>query len=366
MKKFTLFILLSVCIASLLCQSALAYENETENSIADAAGADKISGDFLDKSEISGEKSINVFEKALRIAANAFTENGSNVFKAFGAILGMVLLCCVMQAIKFGESAALDSVCGYVSVIALSGVTYGVLYNLFIYVIAAMESLNLLLSTFMPITASLYVMGGSTAAGAAASSATTLFLTVLSLVCTKAILPMLRISFAFSLSGALPNGISLASAGNFLKTLSTTLLAFLFTLLGFALYFQTNVASASDGFVSRSVRFASGVFVPVIGNMLGDASKTVLASVSVVKATVGAAGTVLIFSVIIPPIITVVLYKLMLLACSVIAKALGCEREGAFLCEIGNTLGVLMALVIGAGAVSLIAMAVFIKTGVAA
>lgn len=365
-NKSIILTLFPLYLVYALCLNPLAYGTEAENSIAEAAGADEISGDYLEKDELSGDKGINIFEKVIGIIADAFTENGSTVIKAFGAITGMLLLCCVMHALKLGDSASLDAVCGYISVTALAGVTYGVLYELFIYVIASMESLSLLMSSFLPVTASLYVMGGTSAAGAAASGATTLFLTVLSLLCTKAVLPMLRISFALSLSGALPNGINLGSVTGFIKSLSTTVMAFLFTLLGFVLYFQTTAASASDGFFSRSVRFATGVFVPVIGNMLGDASKTVLSSVSVVKGTVGTAGTVLIFSVIIPPIIVVILYKLALLGCSVIAKTLGCDREGAFLCDIGNTLGILMALVIGAGAVSVIAMAVFIKTGVSA
>ena len=164
--------------------------------------------------------------------------------------------------------------------------------------------------------------------------------------------------------GAIPGSVNLSSVNALVKNTATTVMAFVFTLLGFTLYLQTTVASASDNFVTRSVKFASGVFVPVIGNMLGDASRTVIASVSVIKGSVGTIGMVMILSAVLPPLLIVMLYKLMLLVCSICAKALSCERESALLYDIGSVLGVLMALIAGAGVICIIAMAVFIKTGV--
>ncbi len=362
MKKISVLALLLILVIAFPLDT-LAYGDDTAESIADMAGADEISGDYLDADEISGNKSINIFGKAFDIICDAFSENGNGIMRSFGMIMGMILLCCVLHSLKFG-SAELDTVCGYIAVVALSGVTYSVLYELFILVVASMESLSLLMSSLMPIMASLYVFGGASATGAAASSALTLFLTVLSLLCTKALLPMLRISFALSITGAMPDGINLSPVTNLIKSTATVVMSFLFTLLSFALYFQTSVAAASDNFFAKSVRFVSGVFVPIIGNMLGDASRTVIASVSVVKSTVGAVGVTLIMSVILPPIIIVILNKLMLIACSALAKTLGCDREGALMTELGGILNILLALVIGAGAVSIIAMAVFIKTGV--
>jgi stage III sporulation protein AE len=269
-----------------------------------------------------------------------------------------------MQAMKIGKGEELDTACGYISALALSAVAFGVVYNVFILVTASMESLTVVMSSLLPIMGSLFVMGGNGAAGAATTASLTLVLTIISLLCTKLLLPLLRTSFALCLVGALPSGRDLSSVTNFIKSLATTLLISLFTLLGIALYFQTSIAAAGDNYFSRSVRFASGVLIPIIGNMLGDAARTVMASVSLVKATVGAAGLVMILSVIIPPLITVVLNKLVLSVSSALAKAMGCEKEGALLFDLCGILNILLALVAGAGCVCIIALALFIKTGV--
>lgn len=366
MKKTAAVFIVFVFAFYLCSLNACAYADDNTQSIAEKVGDYKPETEFLTADELNGDRHINVFEKTLSIIYSALKDNGKSILKSFGAIMGVVLLSCVMGAMKFGGSEALDGATAFISILAISGVTYSVLYNLFVFVIAAMESLMLTMSSLMPIMASLYIYGGNAAAGAASAGALSLFLTVLSTICTKVILPLLQIAFALCLVGAIPGSVSLGSVTTLVKNTATTLMAFIFTLLGFTLYLQTTVASASDTFMTRSVRFASGVFVPVIGNMLGDASRTVVASVSIIKGTVGASGVVMILSAVLPPIIIVVIYKLMLLACSIMARALGCERESALLYDLGGIMGVLLALVLGAGAVCIIAMAVFIKAGVGA
>lgn len=363
MKRILIFLFVFLLFGNL---NVKAYTDENTESIAEEAGAYDFESDYLSSDEVSGNKSINVFEKTISIISNTLKDNGSSIIKSFGLVMCVIALCCVMHAMKFGGNETIDSAVSYISILALSGVTYSVLYNLFVFVIAAMESLTIVMTSLMPVMASLYAFGGTAASGIASEAGLTVFLTVLSAICTKVVLPLLQIAFALSLSGAMPGSINLSSVTTLVKNTATTLMAFIFTLLGFVLYLQTTIASASDNFFVRSVRFASGVFVPVIGAMLGDASRTVISSVSVIKGTVGAVGTILIFSVIIPPLVIVVLNKLMLLLCAIAAKSLGCERESVLLYDLGGVLGVLLALVIGAGVVCIIAMAVFIKIGVAA
>ncbi len=360
-KKFALIFLVALWIFRPV--DAFAYADEDTQSMAEEAGANDFQSEYLDDEEISGDKHINIFQKLIDIIFDTINGNGKPLLRSFGLIMSMVLICCVMNSMKF-DSAGMDTAVSFISVLVLSGVTYSVFYNLFIYVIACMESLSMVMTSLMPVMAALHAFGGTVTASAASSSALTVFLSVLSVICTSVVLPLLRIAFALCLSGAMPGSINLSSVTTLVKNTATTLMAFIFTALGFVLYLQTMVASASDSFIIRSIRFASGVFVPVIGAMLGDASRTVLASVSVIKGTVGAVGAVLVLSAVLPPFIVTVSYKLMLLLCAVIAKALGCERESAFLYDMGGILGVLLALVAGAGVVCIIAMAVFIKVGV--
>lgn len=351
-------------ILALFSVNVQAYSDKTTQSIAEEAGADKIENSNLSRDELSGDKKINLFQKVWQIICQSFGDRGLSVVKSMGLILGLLIICCVMHALRFDNNEALDTAAGFISVLALSGAVYSVLYNLFVFVIASMETVTLTMSSLLPIMATLYSYGGTVSAGSAAGSGLTVFLSVLSLICTKVILPLLQISFALALTGALPGSINLSGVTNLVKNTATVIMGFIFTLLSFLLYFQTTVAASADNFVARSVRFASGTFVPVIGGMLGDASRTVAASVSVIKGTVGTAGIVAVLSMVLPAVIITLLYKLMLLVCSVVAKSIGCDRESALLYDLGGILNLLLALVLGAGCVCIIGFAVFIKTGV--
>lgn len=364
MKRFLIVCALFLLISVHFSLNARAYGNETEQSIAENAGALDLESDYLTQAQISGDEGVNIFERALTIIYDAFTDGKSTCLASFGALLAVVILSSILNALKF-DNDNLEAALSYISVLAISGVAYSILYKLFVVVIASMEALTLATSSLLPIMASLHVFGGTVATGAASSAGIATFLTLLSNLCTRVLMPLLRISFALCLSGAMPSCVNLSSLTSLIKNTLTSLTAFLFSLMSFALYLQSSVASASDSFLMRSVKFATGVFVPVIGGVLGDATRTVAASVSVVKGSVGAVGIVMVLSAVLPPLITVAMHKLLLLGCAITAKTLSCERESMFLYELCGMLNVLLALVAGACVVSIIFFAILIKSGAA-
>ena len=231
MKKILIVAIIAALILPLCSFEAFAYSDPQTEDLASKAEADEISNEFLDKDELSGDKNLNIFQKVLEITLSALSKNGSGILRSFGSILGVLVLCCVMGAMKFGESPVMDAAGSFISVLALSGVTYSVLYNLFIFTIAAMENLNIAISALAPTMGALYAFGGCSATGAASAATLSLFLSVLSVVCTKIILPLTRVSFALSLSGALPNSINLSSVTNLIKNCGTIILTFVFSLL---------------------------------------------------------------------------------------------------------------------------------------
>lgn len=364
MKRLLFAVFALPLIFALLSTAVIADEPERDAdltaSIADIAGVDGLEGGHITADELSGSKSVNIFEKLLEIISESLTKNGGSLMSRFGLLLASVVFCGLMSALKFGLEG-LDRASGYITLLVVSAAAYSLMYDLFIFVTASMESLTLAMTSLLPVTSSLYAMGGNPGAAAASASGLMIFLTVLQAICTKILLPLLRVTFALSLAGAMPGSVDLSPVTSLVRTTATTVLSFLFTLLGFALYLQTAVSAAGDSYLTRSVRFASGVFVPVIGSMLGDAFRTVAASVGVVKGVVGGVGVTLILSAIIPPIVVVLIYRIMLTVCAVTAKALGCENEGKLLTSLTGLTGILTALTAGSGAVCLIAMAAFVR-----
>ena len=187
---------------------------------------------------------------------------------------------------------------------ALSGILYTALKTLFEMTRQAFLNLSVFLTSFLPVTASLYTMTGNTATAAAGTSMMLLFNTAVVALAERFLFPLLQVCFALSLVSAVPNGVSLQSIITLVKNTVTTLLAFAFTMFSAVLYFQTAITASADNLAYRSIRFASGVFIPVIGSVIGDASRTVNASIATVKSTVGYVGVAALAILLLPPIIT--------------------------------------------------------------
>ena len=358
-KKTLLFFVFFLLLYPFFNLKTFAFTDENLNSIAESASYSSFESNVLTKEELSGEKKIGIFEKLFEIAVDGIKRNGPSAAKSFLPLLSALVVSSIFASLNsFGDE--LETVCSYVSLLAVSAAAYSVIYKLFVFVTAALSTFTATVSGFLPIMASLYVFSGNMSAAAASGSGLSIFLVFVSAVCSKILLPLLRVGFAFALASAFPDAPDLSSFSGTLKTTALTLMGFIFALFGFTLYVQTSVASLSDSYLTKTVRFASGSFVPVIGGVLGDAFKTVAASVGVVKGVFGAAGVVTVLAIVLPPVIYCALTALLFRLCAAFAKALSCNREAKFLDTLRGMISVLTSLSIGSGVVVIIALATFL------
>ena len=336
-----------------------------EESIADSVGTDALAHPAVTEEELAGDAPILLRDKLWEITRDTLPQVFSETSATFGGLMGVLLLCSLLHALRhLSPGSAMTEVCAFVTVLAVSGVLYGLFRDLFAHTGQALTAFTEYLAALLPVSSSLMIAGGSTSAAAASSAGFSMFLAAVSLICSSVLFPFLQISFSAGFAAALPGTVDFTPIGGWIRNTSALLLAFLFSLLGFMLTMQTTVSAASDSFLFRTVRFASGVFIPVVGNVLGDAARTVAGSVSVIKGTVGGIGTAVTLAILLPPFLRIAVYRLMLSLCTALAKLLGCEKEGQLLSHLGGTLNVLMGLLAGAEVVTLLYLATFIKTGV--
>jgi len=351
MKRF--FIYLGVLLVLMACTQLKAHAVQ-EQDIYERSGAE----------ELGAEKDINFLDKVWEIFTDAYEGAIGGAFKYCGIILGCLILLSLAENLRAlredkGSGAAMD----FVSAVALSAACFPALSMSFEYAKAALEGLCGFSVSLMPVMGALYSMGGNTAQGVAAVSGFSVFLTVTEVVCAKLLLPVLSVGFAFSLTGLLPGAASLAPLSSFVKNLSCTLIAFTFSLVCFGFYTQTAVTAAADNFAYRSIKFASGSFVPLIGNAVGDSARTVFGAVSTVKASVGVLGICVVMGYLIPPLISAIVYKGTFSFCALFARLCGQEKQAKFVGELGSLLGASLALLVACGAVFTVISAVFLKSG---
>ncbi len=342
-----------VVIMALMSFSQAASAYGYEQSIAEQTGAAALEEEYGSDTD---------FSRVFSVIRESLEKNWKSVLKSIYIMLAIVLLASVFTA--YGGTGTQSSALTYASILALSGCAFSVLSSVFAYAAESIASECRYMTAFLPVAAALYTVGGNIARGVAGSSALLMFLSVTSNFSSSFLFPLMQGGFVLSLASALPFGTSLRSVTNLVKNALTTLLAFVFSIFGMVMYLQTVITAASDSFAFRTVKFASGTFIPVIGNMLGDAARTVASSAAVVRASVGGAGIIALLGVILPSVIYTLLYKLGILLCAMAARALGCENESRLLYDINSILSVLLALQLGIGIMLIIAVALFIRIGV--
>ncbi len=353
MKRF--FVYLCVFLVLFAFNSIQARAVDSEEIFAQS-GAD----------ELIEKQQLDIGDRILQIIKSAWDGFAGEAVKYCGIILACLIILAVAENVKsLRENSAGNAGFDFVSAVALSAASFPALQIAFNYAKSAIEGLVAFCASLLPVMTALYSMGGNTAQGVASASGLGIFLTVTEAVCGKLLLPLLSLGFAFAITGLLPGHSSLAPLASFVKTASCVLIAFVFSLVCFVFYFQTAVAATSDNFTYRTVKFASGTFIPVIGNAVGESARTVFGAVSAVKGSVGGWGLAVMLGYLLPPVISGFLYKLCFSFCSVSARLFGLEKASKFLGELSGLLGISLALLIACAVVFTVISAVFLKSGVA-
>ena len=355
MKRFFVFLGVLLLLAAVGQTKAFAV---SEEEIYKQSGASTLEG------HSSG---TSLQDSAVSTLKSALTGGAANALKYGAFIVAALLVISVMNGIKQLKAEDISGgTLDFVSAAALVAACFPALYSVFNYAAAAIDSFCDFSASLLPVTASLYAMGGNNAQAVAASGGFSLFLSVTELVNARILLPLLSLGVALALTGLLPGSEHIAPAASVVKNWCCVLIAFVFSLVGYVFYFQTAVAASADTFSYRAAKFASGSFIPVIGGAVGDSARTVFGAVSSVKASVGTLGLCVMLAYVLPPLVSALLYKAMFSFCAFFAKLCGLEKQGKFLTELGGMLGACLALLISCGAVFTVISAVFLKSGVSA
>ena len=108
---------------------------------------------------------------------------------------------------------------------------------------------------------------------------------------------------------------------------------------------QTTLAKGSDGLAMRTVRFAAGSFLPVVGGSVSEALRTVAGSVSFLRSVAGTAAILVLLFAFLPVFLSVLLNRIVFLLGGSLAKMLGCDGEERLLSELSSVYGYFLAVI---------------------
>jgi stage III sporulation protein AE len=308
-------------------------------------------GGTSDFFEILGEKILSYLTADLKSALGFFS-----------GLCTLILLSSLYESTKKSFGAKLDGAFDLLFLLVLAFFTYRYFSRSIEKVQSAVSAANTFLLSAIPILSVLMSVSGAVNSAAVQGACHSFMITGISYVSSNILLPLLRTLFCFSLLDGSQEG-RMGGIVRFFQKTAKNVCIFSFLFITAALSLKNALASASDSLGMRSVRFAAGSFIPVVGSLVGESSKTLSAALKVVRTECGTTVLVVLLIVLLQPILYLVVQKCVLSLGETVSEVMGEGRCKKFLASLNKTMDFLLALLICHACYLIFAITLFIRTG---
>ena len=324
---------------------------------------DKLDGALTDDADKIEDAAIALSSgtNILNTLIDLFFEQAKASLPMLSMLLGLVIISAVVGTLSTSFGGGLGGgislctrLCTYTLISGTAISSLAAISNYF-------SSLFSAVAAFLPLSATLYAMGGNLTLAAASTSGISLMLTVCQFVCAYTVIPVFCICLALSLISAFDGSVSFAGAKiiGSIKKWYNIALGLVMTLLTASLTAQTIVASRADGVAMKSVKYAAGSLIPISGGAVSSTLGTLVSSVALIRGSVGVVGIVALILLLLPTLISLMLTRFSYSVAEVCAGLLSATGEQKLLNEIGSIYGYLEGVAILCSAVFIIAFAIF-------
>lgn len=331
-------------------------KNAVPDDIAGYIGNDDIS----DSGAVSEKLSLNYFLGVIKdILGDIFPSTIKKLLPVFAVIILSLLAGAYKDSIA---SEPLASALEFAIVLCFSGVVFLTVRSCFTIAAEFLDSLNAFMTATIPVMGTLTAASGNVAAAAANSSGIFILLNVINVITNQFLMPVLQICFALSLASHLSPSVNLSGISGYIRSIFMWVFIFIITLLVTVLLYQNILASSADTITARTVKFTASSFIPVVGSVLGDATRTIIGSLQAVKSAAGIFGVIVVIVTLLPSLLTVTVQKFILQALGALAQIFSIDREAGLIKDMCSLLDLVIAVMVSLSIVAIFALTIFINT----
>ena len=265
------------------------------------------------------------FRNLFAMAAQALSQGYSATKEGFVRLLGITLLFSAAFAFAKGRVTA------FWTEVAATVALYSLVSGCGQRVESFFSDLSSFASLLSPLYTATLASGGAVTGAATATGAFTGFVTVLDVLATGLLGPLVQVLLAFTLLSALGNGGAIGELSSRLTGLYVLLLSLVGALLTAALAFEGSLASAADSMATRTVKFAIGNALPLVGGTVSSLLGSLSASLSLIKSAMGATSLVVLLALCLPLLCELFLWRTAFSLCDGLAVLLGAPALGSAL-----------------------------------
>ena len=318
------------------------------------AGAGLISPDGNVKAD--GIGADEVLKYVFEVFSDAFRSSVLPLFSVLGIIVICALFSNYSQIIRGGTQIRIY---GFLSALCLGVTLSGILTDIWRSLNALGEKLVTLINAVSGSIVTVYAISGSVTEAAVSRTDLAVFTGVISEIFGSGLFPVLEICFAFSFISAVSDLIDLDSFSALIRRIYTSVIVFIMGILTTVLSVSHVLSSRVDNATVRGIKMAAGSFIPIVGNAIGEASRTVAAGTDLLKSSLGVICLIALAACVLPLIARMLVTKLSLLLAAAFSDLLGLKREAGFIRSSASLLNFSIALIASVSTVFVINLMIF-------
>ena len=291
---------------------------------------------------------------------SSLSGEGSKIGAFFLLLLGVGLSILLADFLVSEGTALASTVRSGVSCLSAL-LLFGALRDTVFAVGESLEKISSLFEALIPIVSGISLASGEVTGAAVESLNMNLTFILVGKIGAGFLLPLVFVSFAFSLISGISEGAPEIAKG--LRSLFLWCLGILSTLLLASLSMQRVLASAKDGSALRAARYAIQGMIPVVGSTVSGALASISGALAEARAIVGVGAVSLIFITAASPLIVMLSYRFVLSLAITFFEFLGsfsCKLFSAFRASLDS----LIAVYVISALVYIIEIVIFLKGGV--
>ena len=287
-------------------------------------------------------------------------------YKLLLLVAGILIISAVLSTVAGQcESAALKSVMRFCSLGALFCSVGYIFYSHFSRLEIFFERIAVFVNGMIPVTASIWALGGNVTTATAGSATLYCFLNVFEKLWAASAIPISALLIMLGFCDVLCTELKTGRIVGTVKKIYGFFLGLTMTVLLSSLAAQTTLTAAADSVTARTGRLVTNTVIPIVGGNLGEALRTVASSVVYLKGIFGVGGIIIIALLTLPMALSIILTRFVFSVCSAFADIIGCGDESKLLASFSDAYGSMLAVVVGVGMMFVLALCIFIKTVVA-
>lgn len=288
-------------------------------------------------------------------------EKASTVLTYFTSLIGSLLVIAVLQQWNGGSTGTTFAFCidVYMALTIFQSAR-----TIFTWLQTFVKQLCQIMTGLLPVMTAISYSAGEVTRASVERMALSLFITVLNTLQQWLFFPLGQAIFSISILSTVCTQIPLSSFASSIKKLFITLFTFMLVVYSFIYGIQNTLARSADSLGLRTVRFAMGSFIPIVGSTLAEAFSAVREGLSYMRITAGLGGILLLLLLVVPIAVSVWLFDGMLSCSHTIAECLGCSASARMLADTRSILQLLSALSWMAATFFVFALILFTKSAV--